>query len=162
SVSESGQRVPFVVMEILAGRSLEQQLKQGTVTTASALRICAQVASALAAAHARGLAHRDVKPANVMLTRSGAQVVDFGLAVVVDLVGRCLAKAPADRPTSAEVATILAQAAGITVPLDDGTDDELDRPDQPGAAPAPGPTSVPSVPSVGSPVAVGSVPGGPW
>src|SRR5690242_20660665 len=82
SVTGNGDRVPFVVMELLPGRSLEQRLKQGPVPINQALKICAQVASALAAAHARGLVHRDVKPANVMLPRDGAKVVDFGLAAV--------------------------------------------------------------------------------
>jgi Protein kinase domain len=80
SVTDIGERVPFVVMELLSGRTLAQRLKQGPVPVLSALRICAQVASALAGAHALGLVHRDVKPANVMLTPGGAKVVDFGLA----------------------------------------------------------------------------------
>lgn len=82
SLTDIGDLVPFVVMELLTGRSLLQRLRQGPVPIASALRICAQVASALAAAHAQGLVHRDVKPGNVMLTRDGAKVVDFGLAAV--------------------------------------------------------------------------------
>src|SRR5262245_8515547 len=82
SFTARGEVVAFVVMELLTGRSLNQRIKQGRVPTASALRICAQVASALAAAHAQGLVHRDVKPGNVMLTRDGAKVVDFGIAAV--------------------------------------------------------------------------------
>ncbi len=80
--SGPGDPLPFVVMELLHGRSLEQRLKRGPVAVEPALRICAEVASALAAAHARGVVHRDVKPGNVMLTASGAKVVDFGLAAV--------------------------------------------------------------------------------
>jgi serine/threonine protein kinase len=80
SFTKTGDIVPFVVMELLTGLSLIQRMKQGPVEITSALRICAQVASALAAAHAQGLVHRDVKPGNVMLTRDGAKVVDFGLA----------------------------------------------------------------------------------
>src|SRR6185312_15525075 len=45
--------------------------------------LCAEVASALATAHARGVVHRDVTPANVMLTGSGAKVVDFGISALV-------------------------------------------------------------------------------
>ncbi|MFB9234536.1 serine/threonine-protein kinase, partial [Plantactinospora siamensis] len=82
SDTETGDRVPFVVMELLHGRSLSQRLKRGPLSVELALRICAEVGSALAAAHAHGLVHRDVKPANVMLTASGAKVVDFGLAAV--------------------------------------------------------------------------------
>jgi len=77
-----GDPLPFVVMELLHGRSLEQRLKRGPIGVEPALRICAEVASALAAAHARGVVHRDVKPGNVMLPAGGAKVVDFGLAAV--------------------------------------------------------------------------------
>jgi serine/threonine protein kinase/DNA-binding CsgD family transcriptional regulator len=207
SVTGNGDRVPFVVMELLSGRSLEQRLRQGPVPINQALKICAQVASALAAAHARGLVHRDVKPANVMLPRDGAKVVDFGLAavageptdlggvvlgtpaylaperlssdtvvaatdvyalglllyrllagrmpwqadtttqmliaheylepaplppitgvapVVVDVIQQCLRKEPADRPASADVAAILAQTAGVQVPLGEPDEEELD------------------------------------
>src|SRR6185312_10275298 len=45
--------------------------------------LCAEVASALATAHARGVVHRDVTPANVMLTGSGAKVVDFGISALI-------------------------------------------------------------------------------
>ncbi|HEX7744935.1 MAG TPA: serine/threonine-protein kinase, partial [Micromonosporaceae bacterium] len=82
SMTDAGDRVPYVVMELLHGRSLHDRLKRGPVTVEQALRICAEVASALAAAHAHGLVHRDVKPGNVMLGASGAKVVDFGLAAV--------------------------------------------------------------------------------
>ncbi|WP_426513701.1 protein kinase domain-containing protein [Dactylosporangium sp. McL0621] len=74
--------VPYVVMELLPGRTLSQRLAAGALPPRVALRICAEVAGALAAAHARHLVHRDVKPANVILTPSGAKVVDFGLAAV--------------------------------------------------------------------------------
>ncbi|MGN9812298.1 protein kinase domain-containing protein [Micromonospora sp. BQ11] len=83
SVTADGERVPFVVMELLPGRSLADRLKRGPVSVELALRVNAEIASALASAHAHGLVHRDVKPANVMLTPTGAKVVDFGLAAAV-------------------------------------------------------------------------------
>ena len=205
SSTGSDQRVPYVVMELLPGRTLSQRLADGPLVPRAALRICAEVGSALAAAHARGLVHRDVKPSNIMLTPSGAKVVDFGLAAVAgqaeldddgelrgtpaylaperltggevlpasdvyalgllihraltndlpwqaetttqmlnahvyvepaplppingvlpevnQICHRCLAKAPADRPSAGEVAAVLAGAAGIALmPHDDGPD----------------------------------------
>ncbi|MDO3703777.1 serine/threonine-protein kinase [Micromonospora sp. C28SCA-DRY-2] len=91
----AGERVPFVVMELLTGRTLEQRLADGPLPPRAALRVCAEVAAALAAAHALGLVHRDVKPGNVMLTATGAKVLDFGIAAVagapeIDFEGRLL------------------------------------------------------------------------
>jgi serine/threonine-protein kinase len=71
--------VPYVVMELVEGRSLAEY---GALPWREAVRIVAEVASALAAAHARGLVHRDVKPANVMLTDDGAKLVDFGISAI--------------------------------------------------------------------------------
>ncbi|BFU42616.1 serine/threonine-protein kinase [Krasilnikovia sp. MM14-A1004] len=75
-----GQRVPYVVMELVNGVTLQDQVGEGLPTPQEVFRICGQVASALAAAHLAGLVHRDIKPANVMVTRDGAKVVDFGIA----------------------------------------------------------------------------------
>jgi hypothetical protein len=80
---EGGDRVPYVVMELVAGRTLAERLAAGPVPAKAAFRICAEVAAALAAAHAEGLVHRDVKPANVMLAPAGVKVVDFGIAAAV-------------------------------------------------------------------------------
>ncbi len=72
----------FIVMEYVAGRTLKDLIKtQGPVPPARAAEISADVASALAGAHARGIVHRDVKPGNVMLTTDGkVKVMDFGIA----------------------------------------------------------------------------------
>jgi serine/threonine protein kinase len=70
----------FLVMELLEGDSLAERLKRGPLPLPQALEIAAHVAEALDAAHQRGIVHRDLKPGNVMLTRSGAKVLDFGLA----------------------------------------------------------------------------------
>ncbi|MDG4806549.1 protein kinase [Micromonospora sp. WMMD1120] len=90
-----GAEVPFVVMELLNGHTLEQRLAAGPLPPRAALRVCAEVASALAAAHDQGLVHRDIKPANVMLTPTGAKVLDFGIAAgagepEIDFEGRLL------------------------------------------------------------------------
>ena len=190
--------VPYVVMELVDGQSLAERLgRDEALPWPEAVTACRQVADALAAAHARGVVHRDVTPGNVMLTATGAKVVDFGIsalvgdrdidadgsllgtpaylaperldggqvsaaadvyalglllyrclagalpwpassrteilrahlyqepqplppvdglpAEVVTLTERCLAKVPADRPTSAEVAATLARHATATV-----------------------------------------------
>ncbi|MGN9810554.1 serine/threonine-protein kinase [Micromonospora sp. BQ11] len=91
----AGEQVPFVVMELLSGTTLAQRLTEGPLPPKEALRIAAEVAAGLAAAHGEGLVHRDVKPENVMLTRTGAKVMDFGIAAVagtpeIDVEGRLL------------------------------------------------------------------------
>jgi hypothetical protein len=76
--------VPFVVMELNDGESVAARIgRQGSLDWCEAVSIAAEVASALATAHARGLVHRDVTPANVMLTGAGAKVVDFGISAAI-------------------------------------------------------------------------------
>src|SRR2546423_3594442 len=72
--------VDFLVMEYLEGETLEQRLTKGPLPPEQTLRYGAQIADALAKAHKLGITHRDLKPANVMLTKSGAKLLDFGLA----------------------------------------------------------------------------------
>ncbi|KAB1930777.1 protein kinase [Micromonospora sp. ALFpr18c] len=191
-----GLTVPYVVMELVDGASLANRLgREGRLPWREAVTIAAEVSSALATAHARGVVHRDVTPGNVMLTSTGVKVVDFGISALVgesekgpdgallgtpaylaperldngqvspatdvyavglllyrmltgrlpwqastttqmlrahmyndpdpmppvpglpdevtDLVRRCLAKQPADRPATAELARTLAEAAGM-------------------------------------------------
>lgn len=79
---QDGQLVPYVVMELVHGITLQQRMKTGMLAPKQIFRLCGQVASALATAHADGLVHRDIKPANVMVTQAGAKVVDFGIAAV--------------------------------------------------------------------------------
>ncbi|MDG4806353.1 serine/threonine-protein kinase [Micromonospora sp. WMMD1120] len=191
-----GLTVPYVVMELVDGASLANRLgREVRLPWREAVTIAAEVSSALATAHARGVVHRDVTPGNVMLTSTGVKVVDFGISALVgesekgpdgallgtpaylaperldngqvspatdvyavglllyrmltgrlpwqattttqmlrahmytdpdpmpsvpdlpgevtELVGRCLAKRPADRPPTAELARTLAEAAGM-------------------------------------------------
>jgi serine/threonine-protein kinase len=77
-----GTVVPYLVMELLDGRNLADRLTAGPLPWPEAVRTAAQVASGLAAAHRMGVVHRDVKPGNVMLTATGAKVLDFGIAVL--------------------------------------------------------------------------------
>ncbi|MFI5931865.1 serine/threonine-protein kinase [Actinoplanes sp. NPDC051494] len=189
-----GVAMPYVVMELVNGRALSDMLRAGALSWELAVLIGAQVAAALAAAHDRGVVHRDVKPANIMIHSGGVKLVDFGISAAVgelehvsdqilgtpaylaperlaggmvrpatdvyalglllylmlagrmpwhvstttqmlkahryrlpgplppiaglpdgtaDLVRRCLAKAPSDRPAAVTAARLLRQAAGL-------------------------------------------------
>ena len=84
---ESEGASPFLVMPFIAGESLQQRMdRQGPLELCEILRIATQTASGLAAAHAQGLVHRDVKPSNILLEQGveRALLTDFGLARASD------------------------------------------------------------------------------
>ena len=72
--------VDFLVMEYLEGETLATRLEKGAMPLAELLKAGVQIADALDKAHRGGIVHRDLKPGNVMLTKSGAKLMDFGLA----------------------------------------------------------------------------------
>ena len=72
--------VDFLVMELLHGETLATRLAAGHLSLDHSLTCAIQIASALDHAHRQGIVHRDLKPANIMLTASGAKLLDFGLA----------------------------------------------------------------------------------
>lgn len=72
----------YLVVELVEGNSLASLLARQSLAWEGAVACGAQVASALAAAHARGLVHRDVKPGNIMLTRAGVKLIDFGISAI--------------------------------------------------------------------------------
>ena len=70
----------YIVMELVDGETLASRLAAGPLSLADALRYARQIASALGAVHRAGIIHRDLKPGNIMLTRAGAKLLDFGIA----------------------------------------------------------------------------------
>ena len=70
----------YMVMELIDGETLAARIEKGALPLDQALKFAAQIADALDRAHRAGVTHRDVKPQNVMLTRDGVKVLDFGLA----------------------------------------------------------------------------------
>ena len=70
----------YLVMELIEGESLSERLKRGPLPPADVLGYGSQIADALDRAHKQGIVHRDLKPGNVMLTKDGAKLLDFGLA----------------------------------------------------------------------------------
>jgi serine/threonine protein kinase/Tol biopolymer transport system component len=79
--------IDYLVMEHLEGETLADRLLKGPLSLDEALRTAIEIADALDKAHRRGIIHRDLKPGNVMLTRSGAKLLDFGLARSVEVEG---------------------------------------------------------------------------
>src|SRR5512143_1284487 len=78
---ETADGVDFIVMEYVAGQTLDAVIPKHGMPWKEALRVAIPIADALAAAHAKGIVHRDLKPANVALTREGVvKVLDFGVA----------------------------------------------------------------------------------
>ncbi|MGW3606078.1 serine/threonine-protein kinase [Micromonospora sp. NPDC005161] len=80
TVAPDGAITSFVVMELLSGEELKLRLTEGPLPWAEAVQVGAQVADALAAAHRLSIVHRDITPANVMMTEVGVKVLDFGIA----------------------------------------------------------------------------------
>jgi serine/threonine-protein kinase len=106
-----GSLAHYIAMELIEGRDLRSLAREPTVTQALRLRWLADVARALAAAHATGLVHRDVKPENVMVRADGVvKVLDFGLA-------RRVFMAAPDAAEDAHVPTVTAKGVVVGTPL---------------------------------------------
>ena len=72
--------VDYLVMECVEGETLAKRLEKGTLPLEQVLKFGAQIAEGLDKAHRSGVVHRDLKPGNIMLTATGAKLLDFGLA----------------------------------------------------------------------------------
>jgi serine/threonine protein kinase/Tol biopolymer transport system component len=100
--------VEFLVMELLEGETLATRLQRGALPLPELLKIGVQIADALAKAHRLGITHRDLKPANIMLTKSGAKLMDFGLAKPAGL-------GPVVTPSSSEAMTATMQSPATPI-----------------------------------------------
>src|SRR4030095_263550 len=78
--SSSAEPIPFLFIQYLEGETLESRLAKGPLPVPEALTIAIQIADALSTAHRAGILHRDLKPGNIMWTKGGAKLLDFGLA----------------------------------------------------------------------------------
>jgi len=97
----------FLVLELVEGETLAHRLAKGRLPLAEVVKLGSQIADALDRAHRAGVVHRDLKPGNVMLTKSGAKLMDFGLARATGLGG----------PSGAASDTVLTRSPTIAQPL---------------------------------------------
>jgi eukaryotic-like serine/threonine-protein kinase len=91
--------IDYLVMECVEGETLAKRLEKGALPLEQVLKFGAQIADALDKAHRTGIAHRDLKPANIMLTQTGAKLLDFGLAKPTAVVSGATLTAVATRAT---------------------------------------------------------------
>jgi len=105
--SENG--TDFLVMEYLEGESLHDRVKRGPLPIDPLLKIATEISDALEKAHRAGIIHRDLKPGNIMLTKGGAKLLDFGLA-------KPAAAAAAGAPSSSPSKSVFAAAMTLTSP----------------------------------------------
>src|ERR1700728_632366 len=94
--------IDFLVMEFLEGETLAERLAKGPLPNELVLKYGIEICEGLERAHKSGVVHRDLKPGNVMLTKTGAKLMDFGLAKAI---------APALPPASSLTMTVSAPAA---------------------------------------------------
>ena len=99
----------FLVLEYLEGETLANRLKKGALPLEHVLKFAIEIAGALDTAHGAGITHRDLKPGNIMLTKTGAKLLDFGLAKTQEgvVAGAGLSMLPTTPPTLTALGAIL-------------------------------------------------------
>jgi Tol biopolymer transport system component len=101
----SHEGIEYLVMELLEGETLAARLAKGALPLEQTLRFGVEIAEALDKAHRQGIVHRDLKPGNVMLTKAGVKLLDFGLAKVMS---------PAQKQSDVTSLPTVAGAANLT------------------------------------------------
>jgi serine/threonine protein kinase len=109
--------IEYLVMEYIEGETLAKRLESGPLATTDLLRYAIEVADALDRAHRQGVIHRDLKPGNIMLTKSGAKLLDFGLAKATapPLAGDFSSSPTVSRPLIGKAQTDALTAQGTIV-----------------------------------------------
>jgi serine/threonine protein kinase len=97
--------VDYLVMEYLEGESLAERLSRGPLPLDQALKLAREISDALDKAHRQGVVHRDCKPGNIMMTKAGAKLLDFGLARL---------KQPGPAPAFAALSSLPTERSGLT------------------------------------------------
>ncbi|MEK6337137.1 MAG: protein kinase [Acidobacteriota bacterium] len=101
----------FIAMEFIDGETLRECILGGQTDLRKLLRYLQQVAEGLAKSHAAGIAHRDLKPDNIMITRDGhAKILDFGLAKLIEPQGH---KTESEKQLASEIDTVLQSMPGV-------------------------------------------------
>ena len=108
--------IDFLVMELLEGETLQQRLLRGPLPLIQVLDYGIQIAEALDLAHQAGIAHRDLKPGNIMLTKSGAKLLDFGLAKPISgvVTGSAVPSSLTPSTPTMTVAAMIVQSSPLT------------------------------------------------
>jgi serine/threonine protein kinase len=120
--------IDFLVMEYLEGETLAMRLMKGPLPVEQALQYAIEIADALDKAHRSGATHRDIKPGNIMLTKSGTKLLDFGLAKLKQEVSPAVpvSQLPTLSPNPTVEGTILGTLQYMAPEQVEGKVDEID------------------------------------